>query len=985
MFLIRIISVSDRREDESDCGSEIKQEIDHEHDQVHENETEDNTCSYCSFQTSSNEEFRSHLQIVHGQDIEEGVDIIKENSNSSLLCPLCQDCFKHRSALEKHVMRIHSVNSDGLQRLLLLVDQSHWLNNNPRVATGSITCSRSPNILLKKNSDDEITEQLGSDDGEEIAKCTFCPRTCRTLEELHLHHREAHSTSIPNLAVSEKHVYKYRCGQCSLAFKTLDKLQQHSQYHAIRDATKCAICCRSFRSVQALHRHLETSHSELQEDELTQYKQNLINSHPLLQALTEEALRRQAVYGGEQLIDEEVKTDDDENDVTDLSSLHNEKRLLEDYLNSQSIAEDSYNDPGRKFKCHRCKVAFTRQCYLTGHNKTLLHRKGEKMPYPMEKYLDPNRPYKCDVCKESFTQKNILLVHYNSVSHLHKLKRAMQEQGNNNTFITTSSPTSPNDFNDSEQSQDKKPFKCNICKVAYSQGSTLDIHKRSVLHQTRASKIHDLAIAGQLDLARPLIEQPVLSPNSSSSGNNNTDSNSNLSCIRCNALFVNQEQLTNHQQLYCIFNNPLALFQQLATSQKLTSLSPSQTPPPSVSSSGSQEKNIFQTSSQLHTSSQDALCQPKHKTSQMYKHLLESFGFDLVMQFNENHQKRQRKEEEASVTYQLQEQHNEDKHKQNFSDKNYHEKEHNIEDQGEEVIPEIKKSTCQHCNKEFSSVWVLKAHCEEVHRDLVPREFLEKYAQQFKCEYEKKIVIVTAATSSSATTAPITTTPTSFQCQDNIVYESREKDDLFETKDHISKSPEATSTTPATTPALSNTPVSSTDSTTPTTQSIIPQNILQQQHQQAQLTLAQHVSEMQAALNAMAASQLQQFHQYPTLMMSMMGLPLGLNVPALAAMNLQPPLVPIMLPPTSFEGSNSTYPQLTSQSDIITKQQISLQHQQHATSVSILYISYEIRWLNDYLKFSHPDRLPLSNSVQFCFETINTDIEITYFQYLYVR
>ena len=29
-----------------------------------------------------------------------------------------------------------------------------------------------------------------------------------------------------------------------------------------------------------------------------------------------------------------------------------------------------------------------------------------------------------------------------------------------------------------------KPFKCNICKVAYSQGSTLDIHIRSVLHQT---------------------------------------------------------------------------------------------------------------------------------------------------------------------------------------------------------------------------------------------------------------------------------------------------------------------------------------------------------------------------------------------------------------------------------------------------------------------------------------------------------------------
>jgi AT-binding transcription factor 1 len=865
------------------------------------------------------------------------VDDLKDNSNSDLLCPLCQDCFKHRTALEKHVMQIHSVNSDGLQRLLLLVDQSHWLNNNPRTINAAIPCPKSP-VLYKRNQDEENTENIISDDGEETTKCHICLRVCRSIDELQLHHKELHATTVPSLAVSEKHVYKYRCGQCSLAFKTLDKLQQHSQYHAIRDATKCAICFRSFRSVQALHRHLETAHTELQEEELAQYKQSLLNSHPLLQVLTEEALRRQGIFNNEQLIDEDIKIDDDETDINELSTLHKEQRLLEDYLNSQSIAEDSYNDSGRKFKCHRCKVAFTRQCYLTGHNKTLLHRKGEKMPYPMEKYLDPNRPYKCDVCKESFTQKNILLVHYNSVSHLHKLKRAMQEQGNNNTFINIVSPTSPTDLNDVQQDHDKKPYKCNICKVAYSQGSTLDIHKRSVLHQTRASKIHDLAISGQLDLARPLIEQPILSPNYNNSlCNNNGDNNTHmLSCTKCNALFITQDQLSTHQQLYCIFSNPLALFQQLATSQHLT-MSPSKTPPPSVSSTGSQEKHLSQSYSQP-LISQEVLYQPKHKTSQMYKHLLESFGFDLVMQFNENHQRRQRKEEEVAVAFQLHhEQQNEEQQKHNFDDKICQEKEQDIEDPGEdEIIPEIKRSTCQHCNKEFSSVWVLKAHCEEVHRDLVPREFLEKYAQQFKCEYEKKIVIVTAATSSSSTTAPITTTPTSFQCHDNNTYENKEKDDTCERKECVSKTPEATSTTPATTPALSNTPVSSTDSNTPIAQSNISQNLTQ--HQQAQLTLAHHMTEMQAAFNAMAASQFQQLHQYPSLMMSMMGLPLGLNVPALAAMNLQPPLVPVMLPPPAFDGNNSSYSPLSTQSDLLSQQHLSMQQQQHVAAVSYFLI-----------------------------------------------
>ena len=54
-------------------------------------------------------------------------------------------------------------------------------------------------------------------------------------------------------------------------------------------------------------------------------------------------------------------------------------------------------------------------------------KKVDKMlTYPLEKYLDPSRPFKCDVCKESFTQKNILLVHFNSVSHLHRLKKAIK-------------------------------------------------------------------------------------------------------------------------------------------------------------------------------------------------------------------------------------------------------------------------------------------------------------------------------------------------------------------------------------------------------------------------------------------------------------------------------------------------------------------------------------------------------------------------------
>lgn len=243
------------------------------------------------------------------------------------------------------------------------------------------------------------------------------------------------------------------------------------------------------------------------------------------------------------------------------------------------------------------------------------------------------------------------------------------------------------------------------------------------------------------------------------------------------------------------------------------------------------------------------------------------------------------------------------------------------------ILLSSSKSTCQHCNKEFSSVWVLKSHCEEVHKDLVPLEFLEKYAQQFKNEYEKKTVVVTAATSS--TTALNCNNPDGGNGGGDQPEKDDESKEALHAKLNLHTPPEAHSTAPSTPTSSSTTPASSTDSLPANIQAMIAQSMAQNP-----MAFAQQVSEMQAALNVMQLQQQLNFN--PMMQMMGMGLPLGLN--ALAAMNLQPPLVPLMMPPPPFDAMQQFAPQ--EQQAMMAKQQQAAMMQQQAVSTLFNHYSF---------------------------------------------
>lgn len=527
----------------------------------------------------------------------------------SIMCPLCQESFNERKALEHHVMNIHSVNADGLNRLLQLVDTSHWLNNKKSpersVSTGGVSvgefeclvCSdtlKNMNDLLMHATDHQHFTITGLNQFGCLLKS--CHQRFANEAQVQQHFRSAHL----NIVISERHVYKYRCPMCPLAFKTEEKLNNHFMYHTMRDATKCSICNRNFRSTTSLQRHIEQVHGTPTPD--MNKSTDLTDDERIQTPL------------------DEVMSNDDDQEVSEY-----------DGQNSEQINEES---SAKRFKA--------------------MKRSDKITNYSLEKYHDPNRPYKCDDCFESFTQANILTVHKNSVSHLHRVKQKQKEtHSGSSTPALGASPNQAGEFDrrsvefdrksidyemeisntagdsnkrklssDNDYDSPKKRFKCDICKVAYAQGSTLDIHMRSVGHQAKANRI---------------MQQQIQQGSSSSTSTNPQD------------VLLQAQMPSNNGNI-----------------------------------------------------------SPKLANNQMYKTLLENFGFDIVKQFNDINKVGQGGD------------------LMNLSAKPPIVPPVTPKKNGNADGKKDEKFFCRHCKQVFNNVFMLKVHCEEIHGDKVSLEMLEK-------------------------------------------------------------------------------------------------------------------------------------------------------------------------------------------------------------------------------------------------------------------
>ncbi|XP_071356616.1 zinc finger homeobox protein 3-like isoform X2 [Trachinotus anak] len=425
--------------------------------------------------------------------------IHQQNENQQTVqCPLCQVKLPY-THLRQHLTHVHSVAQDCVDKLISAVTTSMEqpqpqletelqtdsctddTEKNKTAKNNNANCSHTADSISSVDSQKNKGISVTNTEGDVAAPKDVTALLTPPLEDNTTHPSNGRlapqsPTQIPSSSpptsppsdppsLSDRHGYRFRCSRCSLAFPTQEKLQLHWQYHAMRAATECPLCSRQCRSQEALQRHMQNTHSQLDN---TQVQNTLLLPHTAQYMEHNKSSVQQEFSLSPQVGQEAGEGEDEEVEEEALGMEGKEEQKDQVKIKEKNVVaevdggEEDLTDPEKR----------PHEEMISEPSSSSLVKKSSNPT--MDRYLDPSRPYKCTICSESFTQKTILLVHFNSVSHLHRARRALQDSGTG-----VAPPEAP-------RGPDPRPYRCRLCGVGYSQSSTLDIHLRSVLHQTRA-------------------------------------------------------------------------------------------------------------------------------------------------------------------------------------------------------------------------------------------------------------------------------------------------------------------------------------------------------------------------------------------------------------------------------------------------------------------------------------------------------------------
>ncbi|CDK13521.1 Zinc finger protein [Caenorhabditis elegans] len=180
---------------------------------------------------------------------------------------------------------------------------------------------------------------------------------------------------------------------------------------------------------------------------------------------------------------------------------------IEKFLLTERTAKEascsSSSEPSSEFahRCSRCSMAFRSESQLQTHSLQHVFNTFHKCPTCGDSFDEntivthmlEHTKEECEMCSETFATKEAFLSHLNSARHLQQAKKQLE-----NSLV---------DLN-SQDVEKQRIYVCNVCKQSYPQAANLDVHMRSMTHQSRMSRLSELVATGELNGEKAVFEQP---------------------------------------------------------------------------------------------------------------------------------------------------------------------------------------------------------------------------------------------------------------------------------------------------------------------------------------------------------------------------------------------------------------------------------------------------------------------------------------------
>lgn len=425
-------------------------------------------CLICGvFATESLPEMLEHVEKDRSRTFQGDVTVL----NGNFRCHLCpynttlKANFQLHTRTDKHLQKVQTANHlrEGTRPHTAIYRLSSTKTSV------QVLCRQCQEVIPSSES---LREHRHFPLAKQIWRCKLCNLEFETCT-LAIGHMTCHEPSTWSSETTTTHDFKvmedaaYACAGCDFTTKDVSDFEEHAKAHEEEASGEGATAAPSSSS------SAQKTSCALCLEPTDDLEKHLIEQHRIAEsAIIEKFLLAEEKSGKEA---------------------------------SCSTTEPPTSSTDFPHRCQKCSMAFRSEPQLQQHTLQHVFTSFHKCPTcgdtfdenSIVTHMLEHTKEECEMCSETFPSKEAFIGHLSSARHLQQAKKQLE-----NSMVDLNSQ-------DGTSSQEKQRiYVCNVCKQSYPHAANLDVHMRSMTHQTRMNRITELVANGEVAADKPVFEQP---------------------------------------------------------------------------------------------------------------------------------------------------------------------------------------------------------------------------------------------------------------------------------------------------------------------------------------------------------------------------------------------------------------------------------------------------------------------------------------------